>query len=155
MPYKDPERTREVARRWHWENRERKLEDKRRWNAANREHTQAYQRHYRGLPSEYRRRWQESTPDRVREQGRKHANLRRARKLGAACTERVDPSVVLASHGAVCGICDEAVDPLNFHVDHIVPLSRGGDHTYVNSQPAHPRCNSRKGNKLPEECCGG
>jgi len=154
MPYKDPERTREVARKWHWANRERKREDKRRWDAANREHIKEYGRHRRGEESTYQRRWEESTPERVREQAYKHGTRRRAHKLGAATVEDVDRRLVLESHGAICGICGEAVDPLNFHVDHIVPLSRGGDHSYVNTQPAHPFCNNSKRDKLPEECCG-
>ena len=51
----------------------------------------------------------------------------------------------------VCGICGEDVDPTNYHVDHIVPISRGGEHSYANTQPAHPACNQRKHNKLQEE----
>lgn len=38
----------------------------------------------------------------------------------------------------------------DFHVDHVVPLSKGGMHGYTNVQPAHPRCNMRKGAKCPE-----
>lgn len=139
MPYKDPERTREVARKWHWENRERKLEYNHGWYAANREHA-----------AEYARQWREANPERTRARGAR----RRARKRGALCTECVDRRVVLESYGGICGICGDTVDPLNFHVDHIVPLSRGGDHTYANTQPAHPTCNLRKRDKLPEECSG-
>jgi 5-methylcytosine-specific restriction endonuclease McrA len=32
-----------------------------------------------------------------------------------------------------------------FHVDHKVPLARGGEHSYENVQPAHPFCNGSKG----------
>jgi 5-methylcytosine-specific restriction endonuclease McrA len=34
------------------------------------------------------------------------------------------------------------------HLDHIVPLARGGEHSYANTQPAHPTCNRRKGAKV-------
>jgi 5-methylcytosine-specific restriction endonuclease McrA len=34
------------------------------------------------------------------------------------------------------------------HIDHIVPLSRGGLHCYANVQVAHSRCNLRKRNKI-------
>jgi len=68
-----------------------------------------------------------------------------ARKVGAPVVEHVSRLKVLEIVDGLCGICLTLVDPSNFHVDHIVPLSGGGDHTYANTQPAHPVCNLRKG----------
>ena len=52
----------------------------------------------------------------------------------------------------LCGICALPIDqqakpgePFSASVDHIVPLSRGGIHTYANVQAAHHLCNRRKG----------
>jgi 5-methylcytosine-specific restriction endonuclease McrA len=67
---------------------------------------------------------------------------RRARKL-AAFIEEVDPAIVYEAHGGRCGICAEFIVG-DFHVDHVIPLSRGGMHGYVNVQPAHPACNLSK-----------
>ena len=89
-------------------------------------------------------RWRTLTP-------RRHEALRKARKLGATHVEPVDPLVVLELHDGVCGICGGDVDPFDYHVDHIVPLSKGGFHNLANSQPAHPSCNMRKGSKLAPE----
>lgn len=75
---------------------------------------------------------------------------RRARARGAH-VEHVNRLVVLERGDGVCGICGGDVDPLRFDVDHIVPLARGGEHSYANTQPAHPSCNSRKRDRLPEE----
>jgi 5-methylcytosine-specific restriction endonuclease McrA len=61
-----------------------------------------------------------------------------------AFVETVDPLVVLERGDNVCGICGGDVDPGDFHIDHIVPLARGGLHNYENTQPAHPRCNWAK-----------
>ncbi|MEE8267285.1 MAG: HNH endonuclease [Gemmatimonadales bacterium] len=36
--------------------------------------------------------------------------------------------------------------------DHLVPLSRGGKNTWANVVTACSRCNTRKGNRLAEEC---
>lgn len=73
-------------------------------------------------------------------------NRRRAAAKRARFVDDVDRLVVLEMDDGVCGICGEDVDPMDFHVDHIVPLSRGGEHSYANSQSAHPRCNRRKYN---------
>lgn len=53
-----------------------------------------------------------------------------------------------------CGLCARPVDPsvsypdpLSASVDHVLPLSRGGTHTWGNVQIAHNRCNvSKKAN---------
>lgn len=76
---------------------------------------------------------------------RERNHRRRARMLGAY-VEHVESLVVLERDDGVCGICGGDVDPLDFHVDHIVPISRGGAHAYFNVQPAHPLCNTRKHN---------
>lgn len=36
-------------------------------------------------------------------------------------------------------------------IDHVIPRSRGGEHTWENVVAACRRCNLRKGNRLPEE----
>lgn len=69
---------------------------------------------------------------------------RRARKRDAFI-ETVDPQVVYEMHGGMCGICKGFVEQSSFHVDHIIPLARGGMHGYVNVQPAHVKCNLSKG----------
>ena len=73
-------------------------------------------------------------------------SARRARKLNQFI-EEVDPQVVYEMHGGMCGICKEFVKRNEFHVDHRIPLSKGGMHGYINVQPAHPTCNLRKGNR--------
>jgi 5-methylcytosine-specific restriction endonuclease McrA len=80
---------------------------------------------------------------------RVQSSRRRARKQ-EAFVEEVLPLVVLERHDGVCGICGGDVDPFDFHVDHIMPLARGGEHSYANTQPAHPSCNIAKGAQVPE-----
>lgn len=80
--------------------------------------------------------------------GRTHA--RRCAKFSRKY-EIVDPMDVHTRDGWVCQICMAPVckdsvfpDPLSATVDHIVPLSRGGDHVMNNLQTAHWMCNSAK-----------
>lgn len=69
---------------------------------------------------------------------------RRARQLNQFI-EDVDPRIVYEMHGGMCGICKEFVPQDDFEVDHVIPLSKGGMHGYVNVQPSHPDCNRKKG----------
>ncbi len=50
--------------------------------------------------------------------------------------------------GGVCHLCNLPVDPTNWHMDHVIPISRGGHHTADNVRTSHPLCNLRKGSKL-------
>lgn len=79
-------------------------------------------------------------------EARRYASAYRARKRDAF-VEHVDPMVVFERDAGVCGICGVPIVGA-FHVDHIVPLARGGEHSYANSQAAHPSCNSSKKDKL-------
>ena len=94
-----------------------------------------------------RRRWVKD-PERMRMASRKKESKRRACKKGAT-VENVDPAVVLKRDEGTCGICREPITG-DWHIDHIVPLARGGEHSYKNTQAAHPLCNMSKGARLPE-----
>jgi 5-methylcytosine-specific restriction endonuclease McrA len=165
MAYADPEAKRENQRRWRAANPERTKEYGRQHYARHSERRSAYNRRYHAANRERRnagsRRYRAANIEREKERqqqygrsaaglakARKYASLRRARKRGATHIEHVDPLVVLELHDGVCGICGEDVDPFDYHVDHIVPLSRGGYHNLTNSQPAHPFCNISKGCEL-------
>lgn len=53
--------------------------------------------------------------------------------------------------GGICHICGDPVPANRFHVDHVVPLSRGGKDEWDNLDIAHPLCNLQKGSWLLEE----
>jgi 5-methylcytosine-specific restriction endonuclease McrA len=52
---------------------------------------------------------------------------------------------------AQCHWCKDFFSPNKCHVDHIVPLSRGGAHCLANLAIACAKCNMSKGGKLPSE----
>jgi 5-methylcytosine-specific restriction endonuclease McrA len=135
VPYKDPEQ----KRRWEREHRNDHTgrERKQRWLAQpgnadkEREYAAEGRQRHRGTVKR-------------RDKARRDAQAARARKRDAF-VEHVDPLVVLERADGACGVCGWDVDPFDFHVDHIVALVNGGEHSYRNVQPTHPECNLRKG----------
>lgn len=57
--------------------------------------------------------------------------------------------VVFARDGKVCRYCASTDGP--FHIDHVIPLSRGGTHDLGNLAVACHGCNSAKSGKLLSE----
>ena len=79
------------------------------------------------------------------------AAQRRRALLRDAFVEDVDPAVLHARDRGVCGVCRDPVGLELMHVDHIVPVTRGGEHSYANTRPAHPVCNIWKRARLDSE----
>lgn len=76
---------------------------------------------------------------------------RRAAKRGGA-SEPYTLAEIALRDDFNCGLCGKSVpmavkvpEPLAPTIDHIVPVSKGGDDTRANVQLAHFVCNSRKG----------
>jgi 5-methylcytosine-specific restriction endonuclease McrA len=79
-------------------------------------------------------------------------NARRARQAGATRVETVDRFVVYGRDGGKCHICLKRVARDKFHLDHLTPISLGGDHTYTNVRIAHGKCNLERGvDRLPAQ----
>src|SRR5437879_7816113 len=55
---------------------------------------------------------------------------------------------VFARDGHRCQYCGHGAE----NIDHIVPRSRGGEHTWDNVVAACRACNARKEDRLPQEC---
>jgi 5-methylcytosine-specific restriction endonuclease McrA len=102
-------------------------------------------------------------PELAKAAKRIHKASRKAKERGAN-SERVDPLAVFGRDGWVCRACgvetprekrgtydDDAPE-----LDHIVPLSRGGAHSYANTQCLCRSCNGSKGAMTMEEfaSCG-
>lgn len=92
-------------------------------------------------------RWKSDNPYKARLNSQKTAQTRRARKK-AAFVESITPIIVFERDGWLCGICGKLVGREDASIDHIMPLSKGGLHSYVNVQTSHLRCNVRKQAKI-------
>lgn len=87
-------------------------------------------------------------PELVRALGRRSTAKRRAIEK-SVFVEVVDPRTVFKRDEGICGICREPVDIASaWEVDHVVPISKGGDHAYANVQLAHRSCNRSKGARV-------
>lgn len=73
----------------------------------------------------------------------------------ALTVESVNPTLVFDRDGWRCQLCGVRTprklrglyDPRSPELDHIVPLSQGGSHSYVNTQCCCRQCNAEKGSK--------
>lgn len=95
-----------------------------------------------GKEIEGARRWRKNNPEKVREFCRR----RRGRILGRLAPGTIDSIKRLQRER--CAICRCRL-PKGFHVDHIVPISKGGPHVARNIQLLCPSCNSAKSNRDP------
>lgn len=74
---------------------------------------------------------------------RKRATLRTVCAWLGSRYETVQPAKVFARDKRICHICGDIAEVPT--LDHIVPISLGGDNTYANVATACSRCNSIKG----------
>lgn len=107
----------------------------------------AYFREWRASHPGYYREWVRAHPELVA----KHNARTQAIRRGAIVVGDVDRFVVYARDGGMCHICRRRVNPRKWHLDHLVPISRGGEHSERNVAVAHPRCNLRRGARGPAQ----
>jgi 5-methylcytosine-specific restriction endonuclease McrA len=125
------------------------------WRKKNRARINAYSKAWIAAHPEYHavvvaraRDWMKKQP-RERYRGWRNAidQRRRARKLGATLGP-VSLATALIEYNGLCGICNEKLTDNNIHLDHIIPLAKGGAHVQSNVQPAHALCNCKKGDRV-------
>ncbi len=77
---------------------------------------------------------------------REYAHCAAARRSGAWVVERFSRSEIYARDRGLCGLCHTPVAAHEATLDHILPLSCGGDHIRANVRIAHVNCNAHRGN---------
>jgi 5-methylcytosine-specific restriction endonuclease McrA len=142
---------RENDRRWYERNADKANENARQWSRDNPERRR-----------EAARRWHQENIAKVRDYVIV-SETRRRLQPGAAFDKTVTPAAVLDRLGHACHWCDIQTikrDGVRFNhphyptIDHLVPLSKGGAHTWANVVVACRGCNHEK---LDDVCqgCGG
>jgi 5-methylcytosine-specific restriction endonuclease McrA len=69
--------------------------------------------------------------------------------------EKIDHLAVFEAHEWICCLCKKQIDKRLRHpnlmaatLEHVVPISQGGTHTYDNVAPAHAICNFQKSDQV-------
>ena len=70
----------------------------------------------------------------------------RRRRQGGVGYQRWRGTLLL-EQGFACALCGETITAAVAHVDHVVPVSKGGGSEKANLQATCPSCNMRKGNR--------
>ncbi len=98
--------------------------------------------------------WRENYEAYYKPYARVATGKRRALMRGSAVLDDVDVRVLLERDRRICHLCGKKVNATTCHphpdsptVDHLVPVTRGGDHSYANTALAHLGCNMSKGNR--------
>ena len=104
---------------------------------------------------EYNKAWKLNNPEKYAEHNRTKEHRRRARKFQNG-TEEYTEQIIIETYGTNCHICNQPINleaprrvgtegwELGLHLDHVVPLSKGGDDRIENLRPTHGMCNLKK-----------
>ena len=162
MDWKDPEQVREYNRiaksvwRTDPENRKKEIEagatwrrnnpdkvkaGKKKWHDANFEADNARTLAWRKEHPGYMNAWYAAHPGKMCEKNARRA----AAKAGVSHVPYTVAEIYERDKG-VCGLCHKRVAKKCVTIDHVLPLSLGGDDAPYNVQIAHLMCNSRKYN---------
>jgi len=122
------------------------------------EYFKEYSKENRELKAELHRKWREANPTWSRDYYKSNRTAcigyvikHRERKRGAEVVDFTAEqwNSLVDSYDGRCAYCGEIADPIT--QDHLIPVSRGGNHTLTNIVPACQPCNSQKNDKTPLE----
>src|SRR5260221_8642592 len=174
-----PEKLREREKRGYNANRDRAKLVRAEWRKNNPEKTQAQKRrHYEANRDKLQakgKKWVEANPEKAREIKRKHYGANTAKAIARAAKWRRDNPDKTRAHApksrarralppgsyteadiqlqrekqnGLCFYCKRDISK-KYHVDHYIPIAKGGTHDPSNIVLACPPCNVRKQAKLP------
>ncbi|WP_413245170.1 HNH endonuclease [Sphingomonas sp. 1P06PA] len=147
---RDIERHREAARRRREDRRDEIREYWRNWAAANPDKVRASSRRSYVRNREALLAWGRAYRLAFPEKAMARVRAYRARKRGAAGRHTdADIKRQLAGQRGLCWWCCRKVG--KYHVDHRIPLARGGSNGPENIVISCPQCNQRKNAKMPWE----
>lgn len=97
------------------------------------------------------RAYEAANPEKTRLHGRVKSSRRRARlKTSGGYYTKADIERIMALQKCKCANCGCSIKDM-YHIDHRIPVSKGGDNSPTNIDLLCPSCNARKAAKLPHE----
>ena len=143
-------------KRWYRANLQRCKDYNKAWRRAHRNYFKAWNRAFRLAHPGYMSAWEIAHP-RHREDWASR-NPERQKDIRLTCTtnrrirekrlflERVSRRKVYERDAGRCHICGKKA-PKTWHLDHLIPLAAGGEHSYKNVAVSCPKCNRKKHTK--------
>lgn len=138
----------------------------------NKKHREQYRKQSKEKISEYQKNWYQTNKDRLLRQSKNYYEnnkeksfakaRRRKAKLKNLQTEVYTVNQIIDLYGNICHICQKEIDlslsrkagnpewERSLHLDHVIPISKGGTDTVDNVKPAHAVCNLIKGATMLE-----
>lgn len=95
--------------------------------------------------------WIKNNKDKIRNYNRTQRARRKFALKAELSASTAEVKSWLDAQRAICSYCETEIPKDKIHVDHMMPLSRGGTHTIDNLAIACNKCNCSKNNKTPEE----
>lgn len=154
------DKVRERNKRYHEKNEDKVRARKKRYREENVEKERERDKHYREENPERERerskRWREANRDKERERcHRRRARLANAEGSHTAADVQLQITTQTDKRGHLrCWWCGKVIKGNDYHVDHRIPLVRGGSNTPNNLCISCPVCNQSKSDKLPHEFNG-
>jgi len=172
------EKRSESNRKWRERNKEKVKREGKAYYAQNRQSLNEYRRkyqqenrdvlnkvsreHYRlnhaerlQYAKEYRENHSDSVAGAMKEWAKNNQprviHFRRARSQWLRAGEGITSEDIERQYQQQKGRCYWCSNPTNgnFHLDHVIPLSKGGEHSPANAVVSCPHCNLSKGKRLP------
>lgn len=146
-----PEKVAERMRKWREANPEKKAEYNRNWREEHAKYSRKWYKAHRENQIEYSRKYYEAHPEKARARNAKRRALKRNATVGDREAIQHIYDIAANAKRVRCYLCGGLIPKGERHVDHIVPLSKGGLHTASNLAVTCAQCNLNKHTKLPEE----
>jgi len=152
------QKKREGNRLYYRRNKEKCAANHRRWASKNKERLKSYflnwisahEEHVKTAAARRGKAWTKANPERAKARTRNY-RARKRNAIGSFTGE--DIKELYHSQNGKCWWCGKAVGD-NYHIDHRIPLSRGGTNAPNNLCISCANCNLRKWNKMSWEWNG-
>lgn len=121
------------------------------WLVDNKKHIAEYSKKYKEEHKDEIRKYSSYYNKTMKHKICKKNNKHRRRDLAKNSTITNNQLLELQQNAKVCYWCNDPLKNKNVHIDHYVPLAKGGNHTLENLVISCQKCNAKKHTKDPIE----